>query len=60
MREVSSAKSFVFDFNPFGKSLIYTRKRSEPRIEPWRTPAKTGLHDDACPFKRTLWNLPNR
>ena len=35
-----------------------TRKRSGPRIEPWGTPAKTGLHDDVCPFKTILWNLP--
>ena len=25
-------------------------------MEPWETPAKTGLHDEVCPFKTTLWN----
>ena len=43
---MSSANSFAFDFNPFGKSLMYTRKKGWPRIEPWGTPAETGLHDD--------------
>ena len=28
------------------------RNRSGPNIEPWETPAKTGLHDDVCPFKQ--------
>ena len=33
-RDVSSAKSFALDFNSFGKSLMYIRKRSGPRIDP--------------------------
>ena len=49
--EVSSANSFALEFNSFGKSLMQTRKRSWPNIEPWGTLAKTGLHDDVCPFK---------
>ena len=36
------------------------RKRSGPRIDPRGTSAKTGLHDDVCPFRTTLWNLPDR
>ena len=35
-------------------------KGSGPRIDPWGTPAKSGLHDDVCPFRKTLWNLPDR
>ena len=58
-REVSSEKSFALVFNPLGKSLIYIRKRSGPKIEPWGTPAKIGHHDDVCPFKMTLRNLPD-
>ena len=26
-------------------------------MDPWGMPATIGLHDDVCPFKRTLWNL---
>ena len=36
------------------------RKRSGPRIDPWGTPAKIGLHDHVGPFKTTLWNLPDK
>ena len=56
-REVSSAKSFAWAFNPLGKSLIQMRKWNGLRIEPWGTPAEIGLHDDVCPFKMTLWNV---
>ena len=35
---VSSAKSLMFDLMSFTMSLIYRRKRSRPRIEPWGTP----------------------
>ena len=59
-REESSAKSFALDFNSFGKSLIWTRKRSGPRMEPWGTPIKTGLHDEVFLFKTTLWSLPDK
>ena len=33
------------------------RKRSGPKIEPWGTPVKTGLHDDVCP-DGLRWSLP--
>ena len=36
------------------------RKRRGPRIDPRGAPAKTGLHDDICPFKTTLPSLPDR
>ena len=29
-------------------------------MEPWETPAKTGLRDEVCPFKTTLGNLHDR
>ena len=45
-RDVSSAKSFALDFNSSGKSLMYIRNSSGPKIDPWGTPAKTGLHED--------------
>ena len=57
--EVSSAKSFALVFNPLGKPLILMRKRSGPKSESWGSPPKIGLHDDVCPFKMTLWNLPD-
>ena len=59
-RDELSAKSFQLDFNSFGKSLILTRKRSGSRMEPWGTPTKTGLHDEVCLFKTTLWSLPDK
>ena len=33
------------------------KKMSRPEIEHWRAPAKTGLHEEVCPFKTTLWNI---
>ena len=33
------------------------RKRCGPNIDPWETPAKIGLHDDAWPFRITFWSL---
>ena len=36
------------------------KKESEPKIEPCGTPAKTGLHDDVYPFKKTLSSLPEK
>ena len=57
-RSVSLTNIFALAFNSSGESLTWTRKRSEPKIEPWETPAKNGLHDDVCPFKTTLWSLP--
>ena len=49
-REAPAAKSFALDLNSFGKSLMQTRKRKWPNIEPWGTPAKAGFHDDVFPF----------
>ena len=36
------------------------RKRRKPRNDTWGTPDKTGLHDDICSFKTTLYSLPDR
>ena len=57
---MSSANCFALDFDSLGKSLMQTRSRSGPKLEPQGTPAKTGFKDDVCPFKITLWNLPAR
>ena len=29
-------------------------------IESWGAPAKIGFHDEVCPFKAILRNLPDR
>ena len=39
---------------PLDKSLIYSRKRRGPRIDPWGTRAFTSLQDECWPFKTTL------
>ena len=39
---------------------MYRRNRIGPSIEPWGAPAITGLYEDVCPFKITLWNLSER
>ena len=36
------------------------RKRRGPKNDLWETPAKIGLHDDICPFKTTLYSVPDR
>ena len=35
------------------------RKIRGPRIDTCATLAKTGLHDDICPFKTTFCGLPD-
>ena len=50
--EVSSAKSFMSYLMFAVKSLMYTRKKRGPRIEPCGTPADIEPHFDALPFKR--------
>ena len=49
--EVSSAKSFMSHLIFAVKSLMYTRKKRGPRIEPCGTPAVIEPHSDALPFK---------
>ena len=39
---------------------MQTRKGSGPSTEHRGTPTKTGLLDDFCPLKITLWNLTGR
>ena len=38
--------------------LIYIRKKSGPKIDPWGTPASICYQEDPWPFKRTHWYLP--
>ena len=45
-RDVLSANNLAFDFKSLGKSLIYIRKRSGPKIDPCETPARTGAHEE--------------
>ena len=53
-RDVSSVKSWMFEFKPLGKSFIYTKNKCV-RIEPCRTPALTCDQYDDCPLRATLW-----
>ena len=39
------------------KSLIYTKKNREPKMDPCGTPALTGNQFDDCPLSSTHWNL---
>jgi len=55
--EVSSAKSFMSHLMLALKSLMYTRKKRGPRIEPYGTPADNGPHFDALPFKTVHYVL---
>ena len=55
-----SAKSIALDFDLSGRSFMWMRKRSEPNIDPWGTPAKIDLHDNVWPFRITLWSLPDK
>ena len=36
------------------------KKKKWIRIDPWDTPAITGLHNEVYPFNTTLWNLPHK
>ena len=55
--DVSSANSFALDFNSPRESLMQTRKRSGPKIEPQGTPSKTGLQDNVFSFKRSTCQI---
>ena len=56
---VSSAKIAhkVFGDSTCGRSLMYRRKSSGPRIEPWGTPEVTGSQADSVPLIITLCSL---
>ena len=58
--DLSSANSFEVLFNPFGISLIDTRKGRGPNMDLWGKPARVGLYDEFCPFKTTNQNLLER
>ena len=55
--DVSSAKSFTFEVIPSERSLMCTKKRRGPKIEPRETPALMPAHSNYWPLRRTLWNL---
>ena len=44
--EVSSAKSFAFNYKSFVKSFIYIKNKSGPKIDPSGTPALTLAHEE--------------
>ena len=46
---MSPAKSLAVEVNFYGKSLIYTKKNREPKMDPCGTPALTGNQSDDCP-----------
>ena len=49
--ELSLAKGFMSHLIFAVKSLMYTRKKRKPRLEPCGTPEDVELHFDALPFK---------
>ena len=54
-REVLYANNFGFEVEIPDKSLILIRKKDGPRIDPWKIPASTLVHDKFCPFKTTYF-----
>ena len=52
--EVSSANNFELDARFSDKSLMYIKKSSGPRIEPWGAQASTCIRGEFSPFKGTL------
>ena len=56
-RHVSSGKSLTVEVIFCDKSLIYTKKKRELKMDPCSTPALTGNQFDDCPLSITHWNL---
>ena len=54
---ISLANSFAVDERLWLRSFMNIRKKSDPKIVPWSTPASIGDQEDAWPFKRTRWYL---
>ena len=52
-RVVSSAQIAILEIVSSGRSLIYSGKSLEPRMEPWRTPASTRYSPGDVPSKTT-------
>ena len=50
-KEAPSAKKFELECKFFVKSLMYSRKSSGPRMEPWGTPALMSAHEECWPVK---------
>ena len=57
--KASSVKGFALD-KSFVKSLIYIKNRSDPKIDPWVTPALASAHQENWTFKTTLCFLSFR
>ena len=53
-RKASSANNLGFEDKSSDRSLIYIKKNSGPRIDPWGTPARTLVQDDVWPLRTTL------
>ena len=49
-----SASNFAFDERPSVRLFIYIKNRSEPRMEPWGSPALTSAQEEVCPLRTTL------
>ena len=57
---VSSANNLTWDWMFSGRSLMYNKKRSGPRTEPWGTPEVTLTSSDDSPSSTTVWVRPIR
>ena len=53
-REVSSAKSLVFEDKPLAKLLKYIKHNNGAIMEPWGSPALTLGHEEYYPFNTSL------
>ena len=53
-KNVSSAKSFGFEFKFSVRSFMYKRKNRGLRMDPWGIPALVSAHDEFWAFKTTL------
>ena len=58
-KEVSSANIAILLFveQAAGRSLIYTRKRKGPKMEPWGTPVTTGSFSVILSLSNTFCHL---
>ena len=59
-KEVSSGKSFGFDWRFSVRPFIWIKKSRGPRIVPCGTPALMKLHDKHWPFSKTHYFLVSR
>ena len=52
-RDVSSAKSLAVEVIFSDRSLMYNKRNTEPKTDPFGTPALTGNRFDDCPLSIT-------